>query len=120
MHDVHVTEEPLGPNVILDPPGEPPRWGMDGAPHPLDEKIVQARHEPFDVQQKLFKGFAGHLLAHQTQDLQPRWSGENDKPWLYNLATWLGWPDEARDQAIREVLEDVMTVKPWEVEPDQD
>jgi hypothetical protein len=94
--DLDVTDEPLGPNVILDPPGEPPRWGMDGEPHVLDPKIVQAQEEPLEVQQKLFSGFAGHLLAHQTQDLQPRWSGENDKQWLYNLAIWFGWADEER------------------------
>lgn len=44
---------------------------------------------------------------------------ENDRQWLFNLATWFRWADDARDLAIREVLDDVMPVRPWEVEPDE-
>ena len=109
----------LGPNVDLDPPGQPPRWGMGGSPHPLDQEIVDAKDQPFELQVRLFKVFAGHLLAHQTQDVQERLSGENDKQWLYNLAIWFGWTDEDRDAVIREVMQDVMTVRDWEIDGPQ-
>jgi hypothetical protein len=109
-------DDSLGPNVDLDPPGQPPRWGMGGNPHPMDQQIIDGKDQPFEQQVRLFKGFAGHLLAHQTQDVQPRWSGENDKQWLYNLATWFGWTGEGRDAVIREVLQDVMEVRDWELE----
>jgi hypothetical protein len=89
---------------------------MGGTPHPLDQAIIEGKRQPLERQQQLFKNFAGHLLAHQTQDLQPRWSGENDKQWLYNLATWFEWTDGVRDDAIREVLEDVMQVRDWEID----
>jgi len=45
----------------------------------------------------LFVGFTGRPLGHRTQDVQECWSGENDKQWLYNLATWFGRSDEFRE-----------------------
>jgi hypothetical protein len=104
-------------NVVLDPPGEPPRWGMGGASNPLDRQIVAAKDQSFEEQQTLFEQFARHLFASQARgDKDLHLDHSDDPQWLANLATWFRWTDEQRDAAISSAAQAEFAVFDYEID----
>src|SRR4051794_23034637 len=96
-------------NVILDPEGDPPRWGQGGAPHPIDDQIIAFRTGPLPDQRQLFYRCARHLYDSQYRTTEAdRPDPSNDIQWLTNLATWFGWSRDLFEEVRREAESSAM------------
>lgn len=90
---------------MLGKSGEPPPWGKGGGTSSLDSQIEGAGDLPEDQQRQLFFGCARHLYDLQVRDsVEESYDHSDDNQWLADLATWLGWTDDLRDQINKEAM----------------
>jgi hypothetical protein len=82
----------------------------------MDADIVAAKDWPLERQRRLFFGFARHLYDNQVRDdVDERDDPSKNDQWLADLASWLGWSDELRDEVIREAMRAAVEILPHEL-----
>jgi hypothetical protein len=99
--------------VHLRSPGEPPVWGVGGGHTSIDDDIVAARTWPLDSQRELFFRCARTLYDNRVRDNvddENRLDPSDNDQWMADLATWLRWSDELRDEVKKEAMRSAVEI----------
>lgn len=82
----------------------------------MNSEIVSARYWPEERQRRLFFGLARHLYDLRVRgNVEEEYDHSDVDQWLSDLATWLGWSDELRDEVKKEAMRAAAVVLPHEL-----